>query len=238
MEFFAFRNFKVWQSTEVFKLGTDTLILGALGSRFSAKNVLEIGAGTGAISLMYADKNAHAIVTAVEIQEASFRICTRNFSESPFANRMIAVHSSIQDYHPETPFDLILCNPPYFKNVLPSENDVKRTARHQIGLDFRVLLKKCAKLMIENAQALFIVPFNAYRDLKHVGLRNGLFVMEYWEILYKESDPAPQSVVVRMSKHEAGVPYRNVLRVRSANNAYHSDYVNLLKGFLPEQHFQ
>jgi tRNA1Val (adenine37-N6)-methyltransferase len=238
MEIFSFRDFTLQQSAEVFKLGTDTLILGAIGSAFSGKRVLEIGAGTGAVSLMYAAKNPSSLVTAIEIQQAAFEICQDNFQESPFASRIEVIHGAVQNFTSETNFDLILSNPPYFKDALPSAAEAKLKARHQVSLDFPDLLRKSAELLSPSGIACFIIPAQAYSQMKRTGLEKGLFVREVWEVFYKENDDKPTSVVVSMCKKESGVPKRNVLRVKNSGGGYHAEYAALLQNFLPDQHFQ
>lgn len=238
MEIFSFRDFVLRQSAEVFKLGTDTLILGAIGSRFSGLSVLEIGPGTGAPSLMYAAKNPKSQIVAIEIQEAAYEICQANFQESPFASRLEAIHGAVQEFVPKTSFDLILSNPPYFKDALPSAAESKYKARHQVSLDFPDLLRKSAELLSQSGNACFIIPSEAYGQLKKIGLENSLYIHVVWELFYKENDAKPQSVVVNLKKHEFGVPLRNTLRVRNADGGYHAEYASLLRLFLPEQHFQ
>lgn len=238
MEIFSFRDFALQQSAEVFKLGTDTLILGAIGSAFSAKRVLEIGAGTGAVSLMYAAKNPGSLVTAIEIQQAAFEICQANFQDSPFTSRLEVIHGAVQNFTSETNFDLILSNPPYFKNALPSAAEAKLKARHQVSLDFPDLLRKSAELLSPSGNACFIIPAEGYGPIKKEGLESGLYVCEVWEVFYKADDAKPQSVVVKMQKGASGVPKRNVLRVRNSNGGYHAEYAALLRDFLPPQHLQ
>ncbi len=238
MEIFSFRDFALQQSAEVFKLGTDTLILGAIGSAFSAKRVLEIGAGTGAISLMYAAKNPGSVVTAIEIQQAAFEICLANFQDSPITSRLEVIQGAVQNFTSETNFDLILSNPPYFKDALPSAAEAKLKARHQVSLDFPDLLRKSAELLSPSGNACFIIPAEGYGPIKKAGLESGLFVHELWEVFYKADDAKPQSVVVKMQKGASGVPKRKVLRVRNSDGGYHAEYAALLRDFLPPQHFQ
>ena len=238
MEIFSFRDFALQQSAEVFKLGTDTLILGAIGSAFSAKRVLEIGAGTGAVSLMYAAKNPGSVVTAIEIQQAAFEICQANFQDSPFTSRLEVIHGAVQEFVPKTTFDLILSNPPYFKDALPSAAEVKLKARHQVSLDFYDLLRKSAELLSPSGNACFIIPVEAYGQMKNLALESQLFVHELWEVFYKENDAKPHSVVVNLQKGECGVPKRKVLRVRNSDGGYHAEYAALLSDFLPKVHFQ
>jgi tRNA1Val (adenine37-N6)-methyltransferase len=86
MSSFSFKHFSVEQSNSALKVGTDAMVLGAFIDAENANNSLDIGSGTGVLSLMIAQKNPTINVTAIEIDELSCLDCLRNFLNSPWNN--------------------------------------------------------------------------------------------------------------------------------------------------------
>ena len=85
MKVFRFQQFDIIQDEEVFRVGTDAVLLGALSNPNDAKTALEVGAGTGVISLMLAQRFSMLNILAIDINEKAVDLTTRNFFESPFS---------------------------------------------------------------------------------------------------------------------------------------------------------
>ena len=95
-EIFEFQQFTIHQGHAAMKVGTDSDLLGALAQ--GGDRVLDVGTGTGVLSLMAAQRYPQAHITAVEIDDLAVLDASRNFSESRFADRIELVHASFQDY--------------------------------------------------------------------------------------------------------------------------------------------
>ncbi len=83
MKSFRFKQFEIQQSKNVFRVGTDGVLLGALASIITAKKVLEIGTGTGLISLMLAQRNSFAEFLGIDINEDAVNLTQINFEKFP-----------------------------------------------------------------------------------------------------------------------------------------------------------
>jgi tRNA1Val (adenine37-N6)-methyltransferase len=77
---FHFKNFSILQDNLVFRVGTDAVLLGTLSSVNDFENILEIGSGTGIISLMIAQRNLNAKILAIDINEKATKLSDLNFS--------------------------------------------------------------------------------------------------------------------------------------------------------------
>ena len=84
------------------KVCTDACVLGACADVGTGGRVLDIGTGTGLLALMAAQRNATALVDAVEVDEAAFGQAVENVASSPFAGRVTIAHTRIQDFRPDT----------------------------------------------------------------------------------------------------------------------------------------
>ena len=137
------------------KICTDACLFGAW---LAAKNdnglkMLDIGSGTGLLSLMLAQKTTAAI-DAVEIDEAAYTQTVENFAVSPWKDRLQVFHRSIQEYtaafirEASTPYDLIFSNPPFFENHLKSSDPKRNLALHRETLNVADILDCTVKITI------------------------------------------------------------------------------------------
>ena len=133
MKPFRFQQFDIQQSSDVFRVGTDAVLLGVLSSVHLAKKVLEVGTGTGIISLMLAQRNPEANILAIDINSEAVDIAQNNFSNSPFSERIKSQLQDFKKFETLEKFDLIISNPPYFE-INSSDKDI--LARQRLELDF------------------------------------------------------------------------------------------------------
>lgn len=175
MKPFKFKNFSLLQHKEVFKVGTDGVLLGAMSSVEGAERVLEIGTGTGLISLMVAQRNSDASITAIDINPDAVELAAKNFQHSPYHERMKSLEADFKSFEPLEKFDLIICNPPYFEEN-PSVKHVR--ARQQTELDFRSLVSRAALLLSPSGIFSVIIPFESGSIFEDLGQKNRLHLMK------------------------------------------------------------
>ena len=110
MKPFSFKQFNIQQTKNVFRVGTDGVLLGALASVETFSNVLEVGTGTGLISLMLAQRNSSAQFLGIDINEEAVNLTKINFENSPFFSRLKNIHQDFKSFAIEEKFDLIVSN--------------------------------------------------------------------------------------------------------------------------------
>lgn len=174
MKPFTFKQFTIQQSKEVFRVGTDGVLLGALANVAGATNVLEIGTGTGLISLMLAQRNSEAIFLGIDINKEAADLTAINFESSLFSSRLKNIHQDFKDFETEQKFDLIVSNPPYFE---ASDSEKDKVARQTVELNFRQLISKSSKLLSENGIFSVIIPAEAGNDFIAVANENKMFLV-------------------------------------------------------------
>lgn len=155
MKPFCFQRFKVNQNDSVFRVGTDAVVLGALASCKGFDKVLEIGTGTGIISLMLAQRNPDAEILAIDIDENSVKLARKNFRNSDFSGRLRALHKDFKDLSAAGKFGLIISNPPYFEENQSSKHIL---ARQKVTLKFDELISGSAKHLSEDGVFSVIIP--------------------------------------------------------------------------------
>ena len=147
------------------KVNTDGCLLGAWASADTPTTILDVGAGSGLIGLMLAQRYPNATVDLVEIEPHCAEQCAENVLHSPFANRVTTHNIAIQDFQPEKRYDLIVSNPPYFENYLLSPDEKRKLARHNTALTLEVLVAIANSMLSEKGTFCVIIPENRKDEL-------------------------------------------------------------------------
>src|SRR6187551_2766436 len=142
------------------KVGTDAVLLGAWTNVNDVNRILDIGAGSGVIALMLAQRSGNLVhIDAVEIEKEDAMQARENIQRSPWPE-CISVHEiPIQKFSPEIKYDLIVSNPPYFNNSFQPPDKKRLHTRHTISLDFTELLSSVARLLQPGGRFNVILPF-------------------------------------------------------------------------------
>lgn len=228
MKSFKFQQFEIHQSKDVFRVGTDAVLLGAMVDVLPFKNVLEVGVGTGIISLMMAQRNPNAQIMGIDINEKAYELAKRNFDNSIFSNRLDLVLGDFTDYQfsSGTSFDLIVSNPPYFDENSSSKDVV---ARQKIKLNFEQLIVNSVKYLSDNGQLSIIIPAQFYNEVDDLAKRNHLFLVRKINIFGIEGGEIKR-LVLSFSKKQAPLFEENFIIEKSPRN-YSDSYLELTKEF-------
>jgi len=143
------------------KVGTDGVLLGAWADVDQVEKGLDIGTGTGVIALMLAQRAQRAVIHAVEIDEDSFQQARGNAQRSPWADRLLVHHASIQDFATRysAEYDLIVSNPPFFSGGTFSNNQERNSVRHTIKLPHGDLLSASRSLLRPQGRFCVVLPY-------------------------------------------------------------------------------
>lgn len=174
MKSFKFKQFEIQQSKEVFRVGTDGVLLGALANVDCSAKVLEVGTGTGLISLMLAQRSSFAEFLGIDINEEAVNLTRVNFKSSPFHLRLKNAHQDFKSFETNEKFDLIVSNPPYFEE---SDSEKDKLARQTVELNFQQLISKSSNLLSENGIFSVIIPFEIGAQFVQLADENQLFLI-------------------------------------------------------------
>ncbi|MET4758482.1 tRNA1(Val) (adenine(37)-N6)-methyltransferase [Endozoicomonas sp. NE40] len=145
--YFQFKQFRVDQDQCAMKVTMDACLFGALVDVEESQRILDIGTGTGLLSLMAAQRSS-AHIDAVELDDDAARQARQNVAQSPWSDRITVTQSAIQQFFgaPDG-YDTIICNPPFFENSLKAANDKRTMARHTESLSFSDLVQATSRLL-------------------------------------------------------------------------------------------
>ncbi len=224
MSLFQFKEFTIIQEVSAMRVGTDAMILGALIESNSKQNCLDIGAGTGVLSLMVAQRNLEIKIQAIEIDSRSAEEAKLNFNNSPWSNRLSLVHSDFRTFYSDNNFDLIISNPPYFENGILNESIRKANSRHEDSLPLIELFQKVESILTSNGHFWLILPYNTASKWESKAKEFNLFCAQKIVIFGKPT--LPKRIVFCFTK--IGVEcIQSSLVIRNNDNSYSEEYKKL-----------
>ena len=233
--YFQFKKFTVRQDKCAMKVSTDACIQGAWAARYFSKHtiqhVLDIGTGTGLLSLMLAQQLSTAAISAIEINEQACEQARENFNLSPWHNRLDAQHSSLQNFMlgNEGKYDVIICNPPFFHNQLQSAQKERNDARHSVSLDKEQLAIGVSTLLTREGSCCVLYPESEWNDWLRVAKKYGLFAEAILKIKPKLNTP-PNRVIGIFSKQKQTVTESEFIIYHAEKN-YTAQFIELMQSY-------
>lgn len=228
---FHFKQFSIKQEMSAMKIGTDSVLLGAWTPNNNPKYILDIGSGTGILSLMLAQRLQPIRIDAVEINSDAFLECQENFSASKWSPLLNCYHTDIKDFSKNTQnkYDLIVSNPPFFLQNDLSKEDKRQTARQQTSLSFADL-SQCVKTLVDNkGYFCVVIPYLSEKNFILQMQERGLFPQKITRVKGTENAPFKRSLITFCCKKvsfEVGH-----LTIEHQRHQYTQEYIALTKDF-------
>ncbi|MDB2386346.1 methyltransferase [Shewanella sp.] len=230
---FSFKQFHIDDRRCGMPVSTDGVLLGAWAPLTDSRRILDIGAGSGLLSLMAAQRSP-AVITAVELDPNAVLDCQHNFSLSPWSDRLTVLSSAIQEYcHAKQKhrFDHIICNPPYFDNGPQSSCALRAAARHTDSLGFNELLSAIAFLLHPNGQASLILPSAAAAQLLPLLAQFKLRCCHRVKVSSVQGKPPKRELLLIDAQTAQAACVSETLAIRSADGRYTEAFTQLSQHF-------
>lgn len=236
---FKFKQFTIQQDKCAMKIGTDGVLLGAWASlNHNPFAVLDIGAGTGILSLILAQRSPAQLIEALEIDADAYEQCADNFENSPWNDRLFCYHASLLEFieEVEEQYDTIICNPPFYKPTLPSVafpegehlmQKSRQMARFQDAMPFEHLVYGISKLLSKTGVFSVIIPYveeERFIDLAsevhlfpiricHVkGTSNSEIKRSLLEFSFYKNDVKLSELIIENQRHQYTEPYIKMVK--------------------------
>ena len=213
------------------KVTTDAVILGAWVDCKNNLRILDIGSGTGLLSLMLAQRNENACIDAIEIEQNAFEQAKQNFINSKWSQRLNIKNVSLQEYTYKCNkrYDFIISNPPFFISAQISDDIKKNLARHQVKLSFKDLLAGIEKLLTKEGKAYILIPFNQKSELIKEANEVRLYCTEVLNIK-PMADKIFNRAIVKFERKEMGRIISELI-IFSKKDYYTDDFIKLIRDF-------
>ena len=232
---FQFKEFSIHQDKTAMKVGTDGVLLGAWCSVDNfPDSILDIGSGTGVISLMLSQRSDAMTIDAVELDANAYEQTVENFEQSDWGDRLYCYNSSFQEFaheivEEEETYDLIVSNPPFYTDDFETEDLSRNKARFTSSLSFKELIIGVSKILSKNGNFTVIVPFKEEQNFVDLANQHHLFLNSVCRVQGNPSSEIKRSLLA-FSFDETEIKEEHLVIENSRHN-YTDDYINLTKDF-------
>ena len=217
------------------KIGTDGVLLGAWCSlKESTKKILDVGSGTGVISLMLAQRFNNATIDSVELENNAHKQSVENFERSVWADRLFCFHSTFQDFAKERKedgetYDLIISNPPFYTENVKNNNRARNKARSTSFLSFVELISGVSKILSNQGEFTTIIPFKEEVKFIEISKQNKLFLNKICRVKGNNNSDIKRSLLT-FSFYKKKLDENNLI-IETSRHLYTDEYINLTKNF-------
>jgi tRNA1Val (adenine37-N6)-methyltransferase len=229
MSRFQFKKFTIYQSRSALKVGTDAMLLGASIKVNSPKYGLDIGAGTGVLSLMVAQNHPEIFIDAIEIDPSSFEDLTENILLSDFKNQIQTIQKDFFSCQFIKKFDLIFSNPPFYDDGLKFDQNVIYHSKHSINFSANNFFLKSKELLDVHGELWIIVPFDKTKFWVDTAIQSSLNVVKQIIIEAKPDKKVRSILVFSFDKNQ--IINISKFVVRDSNGYYTQEYHQLTNDF-------
>ena len=233
MPVFQFKQFTVQQDKCAMKVGTDGVLLGAWAPiTHNPYNILDIGAGTGLIALMLAQRSNAEQIDALEIDDSAYEQAVDNFENSPWSDRLFCYHAGLDEFmeEPEDEYDLIVANPPFYTEDYTSGDEQRNMARFAESLPFEDLAEAASLLLSDEGIFAVILPYK--EEERFIALANefDLFPLKITRVKGTPGSETKRSLMA-FTRDKIDSPLIEELVIELSRHNYTPDYIALTKDF-------
>lgn len=229
---FKFKQFEVNQDKCAMKIGTDAVLLAAWTSLERRPfSVLDIGAGTGILALMLAQRSNAEIIDGIEIDAGAYEQCVDNFEQSPWGDRLFCYHASLEEFvaEIEDSYDLIISNPPFYSEDYKSQNNQRDLARFTDAMPSAHLIESVSKLLSDDGIFAVIIPFK--QEVSFIALAS-TFNLFPNRILHVKGSPTSETKrsLLEFSFCESPIKISELI-IETGRHEYTQEYIDLTRDF-------
>jgi tRNA1Val (adenine37-N6)-methyltransferase len=226
---FEFKQFTIQDGDSGMPVSTDGVLLGAWANFDRTQRLLDIGTGTGLLTLMCAQRFSTASILAIDINQEAINDATRNVSQSSWTDRIEVKQQNVLSLNAPEGFDAIICNPPYFNSGERAAREQRAIARHSITLSHQELLDKCSQLLSVHGQACFVLPVTEGQEFINYALRTGWFLARCCNVRTTGKKPATR-MLFTLQKRACSTEHQELV-IHDEISGYSKAFIQLTQDF-------
>ena len=235
MSIFKFKEFSIQQDKCAMKVGTDGVLLGAWAPvNNNPFSILDIGAGTGLIALMLAQRSNAEQIDAIEIDDDAYEQTVDNFENSPWGDRLFCYHAGLDEFveemQEEEEYDLIVSNPPFYSEDYTTGNEQRDKARFIDAMPFEELAEAASLLLHPDGIFAVILPFKEEQNFITIANQFSLFPIKITRVKGTPETEIKRSLIA-FKKQAMEKPVTDELIIETSRHQYTPEYIALTKDF-------
>ena len=227
---FEFKEFKIHQNNAAMKIGTDGILLGAWADLSDKKKGIDIGSGTGIISIMLCQRNEILEIDSIEVSEKAVLDAKKNIKNCKWNERINLIHKDLRLFSTENKYDLIISNPPYFQKSLKPKDLDRLKARHEVSLNYKDVLNFGEKHLLKNGTINLILPIDQKQELIEYAEKFGLYVSKEC-IVFPKPNKNPRRLLIELSKIKKTFESQSLTIENDGRHNYTNNYKKLTREF-------
>lgn len=227
---FQFKQFYVAHHACAHKVGTDGVLIAAWTEVENTSTILDIGSGSGLISLICAQRFPQAHVVGIEQDAAAFAQACENVQNSPFTARIKLEHGDFGSFRFRGMYDCIISNPPFFDGATSSGNTQRDKARATVGLSHQLLAQKSVELLHPSGTFSLILPKAEAKQFIRLAEKSGLFLQRRCKV-YGTAKAEDKRWMMSFGHQSPATVSEESLILRKEDSSYTDAYKTLCAAF-------
>lgn len=205
-------------------------IQGAWLPDFNPHHTLDIGAGTGLLTLMAAQKYL-GLFHAIEIEDNAYQQLVENVNQSLWSDRIEAFHQDIRDFAKENSrvYDFIITNPPFYQNQFKSNNHQISQARHDISLSMEELISSIIRLL--GTQGIVSVLLPMIETKSFIELASAKLLFPFHQLIIHDHPKKPPKAAVTLLSKKTDTIHKAAINIKNERNELSEEYITLLRPY-------
>jgi len=229
--YFRFKHFTIQQDNSAMKVCTDSCILGAWSVKHSdgAKKILDIGAGTGLLSLMLAQKS-ESLIDSIELDPDSASQALENITASSWSGRIRLLEGNVLHYPLPADYDFIISNPPFFESDLRSPLEKKNKAKHNETLTLDELIVFIRNHLNITGTFSVLLPYHRGDYFEKLATTNGFFLSEKLNVRQTPMHQAFRSICLFSFKKPEKIDLKELI-IKNEKGKYTREFKVLMDDY-------
>lgn len=228
-------NLKIVQNTDWFSFSLDSVLLANFVKINNKMKIIDFCSGNAPIPLFLSTKTKSKII-GVELQKEVFALAQKSININNLENQIEMLNmdvKNISNIYETDMFDLITCNPPYFKVDEQSNtnlNDIKAIARHELTLNLNEIFKIAKKILKNNGRIAMVHRTDRLMDII-CAMKNNNIEPKRLQIIYPFENSKSNMILIEGSKNgKVGLEIEKSIIVHNIDGSYKDEILDIFNG--------